>query len=236
MPGAVLFDFYGTLARWCDVERTSYAAVLAGFGYSLPPGELEAYFARYDGIEHVEHSTDGPTYEAWVRRRLGDLTSACGVAAHHHHEVVDALRASDQAEMVAYEDAAPTLRSLRAAGVPIGVCSNWGWELTPYLDQVGLLPLVDVAVTSARAGARKPHPRVYAAALSALGVEARRTVFVGDTWGADVIGPRAAGMTAVHLWRPDDRSGDVPPELDDGVPRIADLNELLDLLDAPKIS
>jgi putative hydrolase of the HAD superfamily len=225
---AAVFDYYGTLARWRDLDRSGYTAVFAQFGYELPPHELTAYFDRYDGIEHVEHSADGETYEAWVRHRLGDLTSACDVSPHHRSDLIEALRASDQGEMVAYGDAAPTLLALREAGITIGVCSNWGWEIDRYLEQVGLLPLVDLAITSARAGARKPHPRMYAVTLEALAIDAGDIVFIGDSWGPDVIGPRAAGMTAVHLWRDEDRRGEEPPTLDDGVRRISELPEVLE--------
>ncbi len=228
VPGVAVFDFYGTLAHWRDVDRSGYAAVLAEFGYGLAPEELTAYFDRYDGVAHEAHSVDAEAYEAWVRHRLGDLTSACGVSPHHHAQVLDALRASDQGEMVAYSDAAPTLQALRVDGWRIAVCSNWGWEIEPYLEQVGLLPLVDLAVTSARAGARKPHPRVYEVTLSALGVEAGDVVFIGDSWDPDVIGPKAAGMSAIHLWRRADRLGEAPPDLMDGIRRVGDLRELLD--------
>ena len=120
---------------------------------------LDAYFSRYDGVDHAEHSVSEEAYEAWVRWRLRDFTTAAGVGDAHVEVVVEALRATDQARMVAYPEAAATLASLRAAGLAVGVCSNWGWELDAYLDQVGLLHLVDAAVTSARAGSRKPHPR-----------------------------------------------------------------------------
>ena len=228
VPRAALFDFYGTLARWSDRERSGYAAVFAEFGYALPAAELDAYFARYDGIDHIEHSVDAETYEAWARHRLSDLTSGCGVSPHHQRDLIDALRAADQRQMVAYDDAAPTLRALRQAGVTIGVCSNWGWEIDRHLDQVGLLALVDVAVTSARAGARKPHPRMYAVTMEALKVDAGDVIFVGDSWGPDVMGPTSAGMSAVHLWREDERPGDVAPALGDGMHRIGDLRDVLD--------
>jgi putative hydrolase of the HAD superfamily len=157
------------------------------------------------------------------------LASVCGVSTHHQRELIDALRAADQRDMVAYGDAAPTLRALREAGITVAVCSNWGWEIDPYLEQVGLLPLVDVAITSARAGARKPHPRMYAVTVDAVAVDPGDIVFIGDSWGPDVLGPRAAGMAAVHIWREEDRPGEMPPSLDDGVRRVSDLQEVLDL-------
>ena len=227
---AVIFDFYGTLARWQDSHVSNYTGVFAAHGYTLPNEVLADYFARYDGVEHAEHSVSEAAYEAWVRHRLGDLISGCGVVSEEEGTVLDALRRSDQGPMVAYPDAAPTLAALRTGGLSIGVCSNWGWELDAFLAQVDLLSLVDVAVTSAR-WARKPHPHIYRTAADALGVAPDGVLFVGDTWAPDVEGPRRAGMTPVHIWRAEERSGQRPPDLTDGTRRIGELSELLTLLD-----
>ena len=145
----------------------------------------------------------------------------------HVEVVVEGLRATDQARMVAYPEAAATLESLRAAGLTVGVCSNWGWELDAYLEQVGLRHLVDAAVTSARAGSRKPHPRIYTTSARSLDVDPREVVFVGDSWEPDVRGPRRAGMTAVHVWRAEDRPGQSPPPLEPGDHRVEELTGVL---------
>jgi len=231
MVRAVMFDFYGTLARWDDVESSSYTSVFAAHGYELPLDVLDAYLVRYDGVEHAAHSVSEESYEAWVRSRLCDLTSACRVDPADTDTVIDALRASDAGRMTAYLDSASTLCQLRQAGMAIGVCSNWGWDLEAFLRQVGLAELIDAAVTSARAGARKPHPRIYAHSCQALGVDPRDVVFVGDSWDPDVRGPKEAGMSAVHVWRADERTGQMPPEQAAGDVRIGTLSELLDVLE-----
>ena len=61
--------------------------------------------------------------------------------------------------------------------------------------------LVDVVVSSAWVGARKPHPRIYTHTLQELGIAPEDALFVGDTWACDVDGPRAAGMHTVYLRR-----------------------------------
>jgi putative hydrolase of the HAD superfamily len=169
-------------------------------------------------------------YEAWVRSRLSDLTAACGVVDGHADQVVDALRAADRGRMVAYPEARAVLERLRADGYAIGVCSNWGWELDAFLAQVGLLDLIDSRVTSARAGARKPHPRIYGSSLRSLGVEPEFVTFVGDSWEPDVRGPRRHGMAAVHVWRREERAGQAAPVLGPGEHRVDDLNGVLDIL------
>jgi putative hydrolase of the HAD superfamily len=229
---AVIFDFYGTLARFADTDVSNYETVFAAHGYNPERAVLDNYFSRYDGIEHTVHSVDEEAYESWVRLRLRDLTDACGVPDAHTEELIDALRASDQGAMVPYPETAATLSSLRDAGLAIGVCSNWGWELDAFLDQVGVLHLVDAGVTSARAGARKPHPDIYDASMAALGVDPSEVVFVGDSWEPDVRGPQRHGMTAVHVWREEERRGMLPPTLQAGDHRVADLTGVLNVVAA----
>ena len=230
MPRAVIFDFYGTLAKWADSERAlTYETIFAAHGYELDTFVRDYYFSRYDGVDHSEHSVDEAAYERWVRSRLRELVDSCGVHEHHADGLVEALRAADQGEMMAYPESAETLRVLREAGLAIGVCSNWGWELDAFLHEVGLLQLVDVPITSARAGCRKPHPDIYRRSLEELGVDAADVVFVGDSWEPDVRGPRRLGMTAVHVWREADRPGLVPPALEPGDHRVDDLGGVLPL-------
>ena len=228
----MIFDFYGTLAHFADTSFSNYETVFAAHGYQPERAILDGYFSRYDGVEHEEHSVSEEAYEKWVRLRLRELTAACGVPDPHVEDVVDALRASDQGAMVAYPEAARTLTTLRAWGLAVGVCSNWGWELNAFLDQVGLLELVDAGVTSARAGARKPHPDIYGVSVTVLGVDPEEVVFVGDSWEPDVRGPRRMGMTAVHVWREEERLGMRPPELQPGDHRVADLIGVLDVVES----
>ena len=231
MPRAVIFDFYGTLAKWADSERAlTYETIFAAHGYELSAEVRDYYFSRYDGVDHAEHSVDEAAYERWVRSRLRDLVDSCGVRAHDADGLIDALRRADQGEMTAYPEAAETLGTLRDAGIAIGVCSNWGWELDAFLDDVGLLHLVDAPITSARAGCRKPHPDIYRQSVDALGVDIADAVFVGDSWEPDVRGPQRFGMTAVHVWREEDRIGLAPPALEPGDHRVDDLGGVLMLL------
>ncbi len=232
---AVIFDFYGTLAHSADLGAanyaTSYQTIFAAHGYALDEAVLDEYYSRYDGVEHGEYSISEEAYEAWVRTRLRDLTGSCGVTDPHVEGLVDALREVDQSPMVAYPEAAATISSLREAGLAIGVCSNWGWELDAFLDQAGLLELIDVSVTSARAGSRKPHPGIYDVTVSVLGVDVEDIVFVGDSWEPDVRGPRRIGMTAVHVWREEERGGLRPPVLEPGDHRVGDLTGVLEVID-----
>lgn len=228
MVKAAIFDWHGTLAHWEPPGASAYLAVLASFGYEPEARVIDDYHDRWDGVDHRAHSTSRDAYVAWTRRRLLGLVRACGVRDAEAERVVEALLESDDATpMVPYPEAIPTVRSLRDRGILIGVCSNWGWDLETFLTATGVAPHLDLAVTSARAGFRKPHPGIYERTLASLGVEAADTVFIGDSWLPDVIGPTSVGMAAVHVLR---RRSHPAPDLPPGVARVGALDELLPLV------
>jgi putative hydrolase of the HAD superfamily len=224
---AVIFDWYGTLAEWEHAGVSNYATVLSALGYDPDIGVIDAYHARWDGVEHRAYSTSREAYVAWTRRRLQQLAHECGVVDDDADHVVEGFVNSDYGtRMVAYPDAIPTLRALREHGIAIAVCSNWGWELDSFLEATGVKGFVDVAVTSARAGLRKPHPGIYEIVLQSIGVEAADTVFVGDSWGPDVLGPLEMGMAAVHVVRD---ASSPSPELLPRTYRVTALDQLLSM-------
>jgi putative hydrolase of the HAD superfamily len=69
------------------------------------------------------------------------------------------------------------------------------------LAHVGIGNLVDAAVFSSEVGWRKPSPRIFSAALAALGAVPDTTVFVGDRLREDVGGAHGVGMRAVLVHR-----------------------------------
>ncbi len=231
MPvSAVLFDYYGTLAEathWVSADD-----VLAEHGYELPPETRDRWFNDgIDGIEHREHSRSRDHYVAWQRERLLGMLAETDVHPGEYEMILQKLRDGAESRVLeAYPEVPDVLVELRARGLRLGICSNWDWDLTQAVDEVGLTDLVDVQVSSAWAGARKPHPRIFEQALTKVGAEPPETVFVGDTWGPDVAGPRAMGMTSLYLSRdghwPDPTA---PEELDPGrVVLIPDLRAVLD--------
>jgi putative hydrolase of the HAD superfamily len=227
MVQAVIFDWFGTLAHWQHAAPSNYTAVLEGFGHNPPAGLIDEYHRRWDGVDHREHSVDETTYLQWTRSRLRTLVSECGVTEDLAEQVTDALLDADAAAtMELFPDTLPVLGELRDRGIKIGICSNWGWDLRTYLHATGVAALVDVAVTSARAGYRKPHSGIYQVILDQLEVSASEAIFVGDSWEPDVTGPLGFGIAAVHIARQPSASA---PELVTGSCRINTLEELLEL-------
>lgn len=77
------------------------------------------------------------------------------------------------------------------------------WTYDTILPPTGIYPTLpdppDVEVLSCKVGSIKPEPAIYAHVLGGLQIEPGRVLFVGDTPRADIEGPRAAGMKALHV-------------------------------------
>jgi putative hydrolase of the HAD superfamily len=226
---AVIFDWFGTLAQWPHGPTSSYTSVFSDHGHRVDSAIFDRYHARWDGIDHREHSTSRDTYLAWSRQRLLALATECGVADGERDVLVDALVEVDgRTSMVVFPEVPSVLAELRRRGLAIGVCSNWGWDLEAALRATGVDALIDVAVTSARVGCRKPHAAMYDSILSALGVAPPEAIFVSDSWEPDVLGPIGAGMRSVHVDRARGESAGSLPPLVAGATRVSDLGRLLD--------
>ncbi|WP_420813660.1 HAD family hydrolase [Planosporangium thailandense] len=205
-PQAVLFDFQGTLTQvedavtWvreaahsCGTELDrSRATVIADrlvtagrAGGPVPcrvPPQLaevyadrdlypEAHRAAYTGLaQTVDCGVDGLAEALYAR-----LLSPTG--------------------WVPYTDTVPTLKALRAAGVPVAIVSNIGFDIRPITAQHGFADLIDAFVLSYEVGRCKPDPAIFQQACGLLGVDPERVLMVGDS-PADA-GAVAAGCRAL---------------------------------------
>jgi len=96
-----------------------------------------------------------------------------------------------------YDDALPTLASLRARGYRLAVMANQPIDASPFL---ATLP-VDLHATSAGWGLWKPDLAFFRRVCDVVEARPRDVAYVGDRVDNDVIPARAAGMLAVHLRR-----------------------------------
>ena len=168
---------------------------------------------------YLDHHLQGGDREGLERLR-DDCAEVMREAIGDDRLEPDAVRVAMLAalEFEPYPDAAPALADLRARGLALVVASNWDCSLAEWLDRAGLGGLIDGAVSSASAGAAKPSPAVFLAALELAGCEPGEAVHVGDSMANDVAGARAAGIRAVLV----DRGGAAPA----GVESVGSLAEL----------
>jgi putative hydrolase of the HAD superfamily len=117
-----------------------------------------------------------------------------------------------------------SLARLRARGLRLAVVSNANGTVRALLERLELAPFLAAVLDSAVEGVEKPDPRLFLLALERLGAAPREAVHVGDLYGVDVVGARAAGVRPVLL----DEAG-----LYEGAdcPRVRSLVGLADHLD-----
>jgi HAD superfamily hydrolase (TIGR01549 family) len=106
-----------------------------------------------------------------------------------------------------------TLRALHERSRIGIVTNNTVAEQVEKIRFLGIEPDVDFLVTSEEIGAAKPDPKIFRTALDRAATEPSDAVMVGDSWGSDVVGARAAGIRPVwfNRWRiPRPEALDVP--------------------------
>ncbi|CAM5662768.1 Phosphoglycolate phosphatase [Streptomyces glaucescens] len=79
-----------------------------------------------------------------------------------------------------YPDAMEVLAGLRERGIAVGVVSNIGWDLRPVFRAHGLDRFVGTYALSYEHGIRKPDPRLFRLACTALDADPRTVLMVGD--------------------------------------------------------
>ena len=218
MARAVLLDALGTLLE-LEPPAPRLVDELRARGVQVTRDEAERAIREEIGYYRAHHD------EAGDRAGLADLRARCTeVLRRALPERARAVGDLQRALLAAlrfrpYPEVRDALAALRADGARLVVVSNWDVSLHDALDATGLAPLVDGAISSAEAGAAKPDPAIFAAALRIAGVGAGDAVHVGDSPEADVAGARAAGIEPVLIVR----DGGAPPA---GVRTIASLSSL----------
>lgn len=229
----ILLDFYGTLAR--ATHRFSIEEALAAHGYALTPGALDRWFdGGLDDDAHMSASLSREHYVNFQLEHTYRMLSESDVHPDEHAMIAEELRIGASTRIIeAYDEVPEVLAQLRDAGLKLVVCSNWDWDLAEAVEDSGLTEALDLLISSAWVGVRKPNQRIYTHTLSKAGLEPEQVLFVGDTWGADVEGPIAAGITPVYLRR-DGHWPDATCPHDDprgrGVTVAPDLRAILDLI------
>lgn len=89
---------------------------------------------------------------------------------------------------VVFAGLSEVLGTLRRAGLPLAVVSNWDPGLAHLLERLGLRDAFAVVVASAEVGVAKPDPRISTLALDVLGMPPAEVLHVGDLYDLDVVG------------------------------------------------
>lgn len=207
----VLFDLGGTLLHfegsWPELMQAANQELL---NYLREQGlelndrffldefraRLEDYYVQREA-EFIEYTTGQILQTLLVEMGHADVTPELLRPA------LKRLYAVSQAQWKVENDAISTLETLRSEGYRMGVVSNAGddEDVQTLVDNAGFRPYLDLVLSSAACGVRKPNPRIFQIALQGFGLAPDKAVMVGDTLGADILGAKNAGLTSIWITR-----------------------------------
>jgi putative hydrolase of the HAD superfamily len=224
----ILFDLDGTLADTASAERDAWPSLAAVIERHAPMVDVDDLHGRYHQAfeRHWTAFVDGEIdFAEYRRRRLGEaLEPWCEVT----DELFEAYRAEKRRgveRLRLFDDAVPTLRTLRASGLRVGLLTNGPSTLQRHkLEVTRLEPELDAIAISEEIDAWKPGGDAFHRAAELLGCSPAETAMVGDSPVYDIEGALAAGLgLAVLVGR------DVDLELEGTavVPALADVPALL---------
>ena len=226
----MVFDAGGTLLDPVPSFHELFARVLTEHGHALDPEEigrgLDAIPRRFveaaDADERWTTSPEGSrrfwvsVYDVFLER--AGLPTSDGLQ--------DALYSAftDVDNYALLPDVPDTLERLEAAGVSLGIISNFEAWLDELLRHLDVRHRFGVRVISGVEGIEKPDPEIFRRSLERLDLPAAEVVYVGDVPELDIRPALKLGMGAVLI----DRHDRYPSH--DGL-RIRDLRELADALE-----
>jgi putative hydrolase of the HAD superfamily len=231
---AFLFDLDDTLFDHAHSTRVALRAIREHVPAlaAIPVDVLEAQHALVLEEVHLQVLAGAMDVDSARIRRFHRLVEMHGGRAgpEEIEAGARAYRAAYLAARRAVSGAVPLLQALHPYG-RIGVVSNnVRTEQQEKMVACGLRDHVDVLVVSEEIGTAKPDPAIFLVALERLKVRADDAVMFGDSWSADVIGARAAGIRPVWFNprrrpRPDDLA--LFAELDAWEPTAATVEGIL---------
>ncbi len=227
---AVFFDWFHTLARFEPPRHQLYCQVLQGFGIEIPLDEVrrgillaDQYFFEENAKSSVVKRSPEEQARVYIHYPNTILTEA-GVNATKELSLKILKRVREQFKGITFalfDDVLSTLKTLNQQNLILGLLTNLDGDMAPICRGLGLEPYLDFVVTSKEAGADKPKPPIFLAALDKAGVNASEAVHVGDQYKLDVVGARETGINPILIDR-----YDIYPEVSD-CPRIRSLTELV---------
>jgi len=212
---AVFFDAGETLLSPHPSFHELFAGVLKEHGTTVDSEEVLGAFERVapnfiEVLGKLGTTTWSTSRE--ISRRFWGTVYDTAFSELGIEDQDDALKDALYGRFTKYEsyrlfpDSVPAVEKIRAAGLTVGLISNFEEWLEGMLIHFEVAPLFDVMVISGKEGVEKPDPVIFLRALEKAGVEPEQAVYVGDHPIIDVEAAESIGMDAVLI----DRRGRYP--------------------------
>jgi len=198
--GGVLFDVDETLYdREAAQDRILRDLVvrLPGLLGGLTEEAVLAAFAESDQ-RTADHFLTAGTVEASRDQRSRIFLELLGRPPGGARQVSAAYVEAYRCTAAAIPGATATVRRC-ARHLPVGIVSNAFADVQYHkIDSLGIRHLLACIVLSEEFGVRKPAAAIFLEGCRALGTAPAETLYVGDSYGNDVVGAAGAGL--VPCW------------------------------------
>ena len=200
----VIFDFFGTISDTGTSSVDATAKILKNVGSDMEPS---VFYNEWKTVKRARMDEE-PFYteKEHYARILCELFEKYGIEADGNTAVkpyIDMLFGDRKV----FPDAVQCIEALKALGFDVVIGSTTDNDvLKHHLDMYGIN--VDDCFTSEDFKVYKPHPEFYRSILEKTGWDPSECLFIGDSLGDDVFGPKAEGMHAIWLNRKKKAYGD----------------------------
>ena len=225
MIDTILFDFFGTLVKY-SAKRTiqEFSQTHEYLTKNIIPLEYDSFLETWDkSFCHLERQSRESQLEFSMQDVVSEFLHRIGqqeISEGAKAEFIDLFMHEWSSEIRPFPEIDGLLDDL-SSEYKLGIVSNTHQTgfVQALLKRFSISDYFKAVITSIDHGRPKPHKSIYAAALTALGSKADSTVFIGDSYEHDYLGPRRLGMHSILI-------SDVPPT---NVPQahvVLEINEI----------
>ena len=208
---ALFFDAAGTLIRPAEPVGLTYARFAARHGVEAMPDDLmQAFRAAWKSTPPPLHPPGTAAVDddrGWWHGLVAQVFAQV-LGAPLPEQTLDGLfdelyqHFAEPAAWSLFPDVLPALNAL-SRDHRLMVLSNFDRRLRSILDGHDLSRFFEQIVISSEVGAAKPHPRMFQAALTAVGLPPQDCLHIGDDARCDAEGAAQAGIHFFPVQRPE---------------------------------
>jgi putative hydrolase of the HAD superfamily len=206
-PHTLLVDLDDTILNYGASAEASWRAVCVLAAQRVETLDAGALFAEIDRVRrwywsdadrHREGRADLRAASARIAQQaLADLGCEQPDLAR---DIAERYRDLREAALDIFPGAVDALERVRARGVRLGLLTNGtGPAQRRKIERFDLARHFDHIQIEGEFGCGKPDPRVYVAALAALGARPESSWMVGDNLEWDVAAPQRLGLRGIWL-------------------------------------
>lgn len=207
---AILFDLDGTLRIHHPNGGEIFSEYALNLGLPIDDEDgLRAarwehyYFANSPEIRGDKQKFTSQKFENdsfwtnFARRRLIVMGCSPVQAAELAPKFSEHMVENYRPQVTTPQEVPALLADLREAGFRLGMVSNRDTSFDGQLEEMGLQGFFHFTLAAGEVNSYKPDRAIFEEALRRAGTPARRTIYIGDNYFADVIGSRRAGLQPV---------------------------------------